>query len=52
LGFKETEIAVKELRDSTSIKACDGFLRICLEAMEPQERWKKVREFLLENLIG
>jgi hypothetical protein len=51
-GFKETEIAVKELRDSTSIKDCDEFLKICLAAVEPQERWKKVREFLLVNLVG
>ncbi len=49
---QETEVAINELHDFTSINACDDFLRICLQAVKPYERWKKVREFLLVNLGG
>jgi hypothetical protein len=50
--FEETRLAVEELRKFTSIKNLEGFLKVCVNANEPEERWQKIIRFLLINLKG
>jgi len=49
-SVKETKVALKELYQSNSIIDRDSFLRICLEAKNPLNRFERITNYLLKTL--